>query len=806
MKRSFIMIRLSLVFFLAAAAYAEDPFSPGPEQTHREVISTSSHSYGIDVGGTADMDSTMTRSHHTWDIAFQNNVSLRLENKGLTTITNPRVIANDRLRFYSAEAMLAEFTKGAETDQDRVYMIWEGLRQHRHHDYPLFAGADYHDPVRFLCVYGGGFCDDSGMIGSALYQLAGLNGPDGNAMPFVRALHGHMMCEVWHDGGYQWMDIDQDTFFLDRENRKPVSGDMAVRDHDYAKRELAYGPMFNGWESPQNNAALFGVDDERAGRGTTGYELNYDLRPGEAIEFRWDNKGKYPWREFNEGHRYYGNSSLQYAPLAPGAIEAFSPHASHRIRVADGQMVLRGTCEFTIRVASSYTMCGARARVAVDEAHARNALTIEVSRDEHTWTTVAHDDDAAAVADMTEALGIAGGLPLREYFVRFSFEAATKVAVSDLFIETDLYVYPIALPRLQTGTNTIEYSDDSETPGQLEITHRWRESDALARPLSPTLPTSPENGATVRSTRVPFTWPAVEGCDAYQLRVSRRPDFAFPYRPNYDVILKENSYEVPLRGMFSAGETYYWRVRPRLAEGLWGDWSEPWTFTWEGPMVPRDVTIEETDRSAVLTWTANPSGTRPARYDIYGSVERGFSVNRERHEVVGRGEVDGNFIASVAADGDLRYTVDGPYSYWRVVAVDEAGVESCPSDYAEAAHPYIITTPPTLAQVGRPYRYVVQTRESIGDLQHRYEGNGYWEREKYTFELLEGPDWLVVDGETGLVSGIPDGPGVARAVIGVTATMGFEVGEDAQSAPVFMKTGEEWTKSVTQEFELTVEP
>ena len=74
---------------------------------------------------------------------------------------------------------------------------------------------------------------DSGMVGSALYRVAGFD----QELPFVRALHGHMMCEVWYDGDYQFMDIDQDTFYLDWYNDKPVSGDTVARDHYLAMRE-----------------------------------------------------------------------------------------------------------------------------------------------------------------------------------------------------------------------------------------------------------------------------------------------------------------------------------------------------------------------------------------------------------------------------------------------------------------------------------------------------------------------------------------------------------------------------------------
>ncbi|MCP4641689.1 MAG: hypothetical protein GY851_14695, partial [bacterium] len=211
--------------------------------------------------------------------------------------------------------LLKEFTEGATTDQEKIYLIWEHVRQNRHHDDPLFGVDEFHDPVRWLNVYGGGLCDDAGRCGAALFHALGFNEEQGLRDPFVRCLHGHMQGEVFFDGDFQFIDIDENVFFLDRENRKPVSGDACTRDHDLAKRELPYGPIFGSWDSAERNAGLFGIDDDRTGPGPTGHEMNYTLRPGERIVFRWDNIGKWAWDRSEGPHRYYANSRIVYEPL-----------------------------------------------------------------------------------------------------------------------------------------------------------------------------------------------------------------------------------------------------------------------------------------------------------------------------------------------------------------------------------------------------------------------------------------------------------------------------------------------------------
>ena len=258
------------------------------------------------------------------------------------------------------------------------------------------------------------------------------------------------------------------------------------------------------------------------------------------------------------------------------------------------------------------------------------SLAVSLSLDGEEFSEVyRHDNmaDASIRVPLDSALGVHGNDPRRAYWIRIDCVRAKGAALRQVTLHTDLYAYPVALPRLSVGENTVSYQDDTPEDHAVTITYRWRESENVTPPAPPTAPGTPGPDAEIHATYVPFAWPSVAGCDAYWLRVSRSPALRYPYRPNYDVILPENRYEVPFRGMFSPGETYYWRVRPRLENGLWGDWSETWHFTWNGPTVPKPVLLhQDGEDRLVFRWQANPSGTRPVRYRVYGSNERGFSI------------------------------------------------------------------------------------------------------------------------------------------------------------------------------------
>jgi hypothetical protein len=78
--------------------------------------------------------------------------------------------------------------------------------------------------------------------------------------------------------------------------------------------------------------------------------------------------------------------------------------------------------------------------------------------------------------------------------------------------------------------------------------------------------------------------------------------------------------------------------------------------------------------------------------------------------------------------------------------------------------------------VASEYHYRLSAIRSLGDLRTRVVGGketmNYWEIEVPRFALPQGPAWLKIDEGTGLLSGIPDGPGKVSVI--VTATIDRE--------------------------------
>jgi hypothetical protein len=221
-------------------------------------------------------------------------------------------------------------------------------------------------------------------------------------------------------------------------------------------------------------------------------------------------------------------------------------------------------------------------------------------------------------------------------------------------------------------------------------------------------------------------------------------------------------------------------------QDVWGPWSKTWSFIPRGPAYPVNVTLDydPAKGTGILRWKANSIGRPPVRYRIYGSDEKGFTIADNPYQgTVGITKTEmaawnpwfpANFIAETTATelAVMGAGVDLPAAnrtYYRVVAVDEQGKRSGPSDYATGPRPVIYSQPVVTAKVGAEYRYQARANRSLGDLSARMKDkeqvSGYFDLERPAFTLEQGPAWLKLDEATGVLSGTPDVAGQVEVVV-----------------------------------------
>jgi len=577
-------------------------------KSHTEVIEESPHSYTISMGGVVDMDHALTKDYGHWRIGWQPNESIVISNIGTTLVDGLKLIGNKRGNWYSLDEIVQEATGGAKDEQETAYLVWNFVRSNRYHHNSLWNRPwqdEEHDPVKMLASYGGGLCDDTAKVGSMLFRSAGR----GKNRQMIRGLHGHVVSEYWSNQRWQFMDADENAFYLDRENEFPVSGDTVSRDHEFAMCEFHYGPAFHAWESGKGAARYFGADDRRhEGDIYPSSPLVIRLRPSERIEFRWDNVGKFSSDQPDEDMAFFGNSRKIFVPRLnmPRADAEISKHvclvdsegeAGVASRGGEGELIYSMHSAFVIpggQVRASFELAGEKdsASIAVKALNNKgfgNSDFIEI------WKSSGSGLQDVK-ADIDEAIKPLELSPEYSFEVRIQLVSGSgerTAVMKKLEIQADTLVSPIFLPRLKLGMNEMAYSDQSDSR-RLRIDHVWKET-TQAKPLSSPRLIAPVNGNPDEEELVTYRWEAVPGAEAYHLQVSRDPAMRWPYRPSLDVILpaEPQSFAMPSPGMYAVNTNYYWRMRTRNPYGIWGDWSAIETFSWNGPCVPVNVQLTQ---------------------------------------------------------------------------------------------------------------------------------------------------------------------------------------------------------------------
>jgi hypothetical protein len=788
MRRSFVILAL-----LSVAAGPNEPLAPWGASSHPtdapkrhvETITSRRHIYGVRQGGT--MDGANCRSplgvgmmdgpalEQTWE----SNRAVRLENTGDTNVINPW-LANGRNSFRTLDEIVAAAVTPGMTDREKAHALWFQEIAHRYHG----AGDNNElgDPVKVFNIYGHNTCGNDSICLAGLWKRAGLKVTPARVV-------GHCVTQAYFDGRWHLFDGDMHAMYLLRDNRTVACEQDLVRDHDLIKRTHTQGILNpdkranDEWE-----ASIYIFEGPPAGDRNCAQDtsMNMVLRPGEAITWRWGHaspvkfhgsKPRYPdticnglWEyrpDFSRDLWHNGAASVAGVTTKGGALTA-----------EEGQT---GTVVWIIR--SPYVLVGGRLEVE------GRGVKVALSWDGQTWLE--------AGPDLDRFFPPAG--PAR-YEYRLRCQLAAGGYLRRLGIINDLQMAPLALPAMTVGDNHFAYTDQSPGDRQVRLTHDWVERSASRPPEAPAAPSFPPDQGEAEGTQLVFRWLAPRNADDggiadYHFELSDRPDMRWPLSPTFYKLISKTTdrgkaqYTLPHGGLLAVDRTYYWHVRAKNAQGVWGPWSPTWRFTPRGPAPPMDVAlaIDRNRGTGVLRWKPDPTGRRPATYRIYGTDEKGFTISDVPYQaVVGVSKVvsahrPANLVAEVSATeaaviGAELHLPNANRAYYRVVAVDEKGNRSGPSELAEAPRPILWSRPVTAAKVGSEYRYALAAIRSLGDLRTRVVGGketmSYWDVENPRFALQQGPTWLKIDERTGVLSGVPEMPG--KVVVTVTATIDRE--------------------------------
>ena len=830
---------------------ADQPLKPWAENTDPtdvakskvQELTAAAQKYTIVQGGTMDgrncrtpMGCGMAREgafFQTWE----SNRWVRMENVGPSDVVNPW-LSNGRNNFRSvAEIARAALAPGM-SDAEKAFAVWFQEIQYRHH-----SGGDNSelgDPVKVFNVYGYNTCGNDSICIGTLMKATGLK-----AAP-VRAL-GHCISQAFYDNSWHFYDGDLHCVYLLRDNCTVAGEQDIVRDHDLVKRTHSEGILFpDTWWHGQGMPSIYFYEGEVSGQrgGKADTTMNMVLRPGEAIVWRWGQLTPMKYHgalmtvpTYETWPYVICNGLWEYRPDFTTEIWRQGAKAQNVESGAEGLTAEKGkTGAIVWTMSSPYVFVGGRIRVE------GTGLKFFMSQDGgKTWRSTGKNLDG-----FFSVVGPAW------YRYQLKCQLGPGAQLKKLAIINDVQMAPLALPEMAVGENVFSYTDETRGERKVRITHNWVERSASQPPAAAPEAVNPADGGESSGTDVVFQWKAAEvpggKVGDYQFELSRRADMKLPLSMDFyklisrtgDVISTKSQdgiitsaavkcqYTLAKPGLLTPDEKYYWHVRAMSDKGVWGQWSKTWSFTARGVACPTDVTLDY-DRAAgvcTLKWKANPAGSKPAKYRVYGSDEKAFTASDERFQsTVGVSTKEmaawnpcfpANFIAETTGTElvVLGRGVDLPAAnktYYRVVAVDAQGKRSGPSDYATAPRPVIYSKPVVAAAVGAEYRYQVTVNRSLGDLSARMKGgdqiSGYFDIEKPKFAIAQGPAWLKIDAATGLLSGTPDAQGQVQVT--VTATIDRQVRKLDEKALIWgnekvLATATERVGTATQAFVIDV--
>ena len=777
-------------------------------RTYIQEITTAPFSYNVRQGGTVDgkMCTSLPGVWETFEQAWESNRSLRMENVGTSEVINPWLRIGT-IDYFSQQTIAESVTKGLTSDREKALAIYYFYITHRYHK-ENGDNAAQGDASQLLNVFGFNTC------GSATLCMADLLDKVGVTDCIFSHFSGHVAPQVRFDGRYNTLDGDQAAMMLLRDNHTIANELDLVRDHDLINRVHQNGimrPMET--ENNEDYAPYYAWEGNTTQKrvGWAWSTMAMVLRPHEAIEWRWGHGAR---------AKYHGDMS-GYPPTSPDTIYnglwEYTPdlHNDSQWRAGatatnittNSEGVLKagegGNGVIVWHMKSPYEFVGG----ALSADGERYSFEIgfpnpKDGRPEFTPMATLSDFDGKFGALRT------GG---NEYWIRCTL--AGGASLRSIRISNDIQMAPLTMPSMAVGNNAFTYQEhtDSKTGDnssrRLRITHTWVERSTARPPGAASSPVYPTNGGKSDGTDVVFLWKAAtdpNGSDVtdYHFQLSDRADIRWPLSPNFDKYISRTPdkgsarYTLPRPGLLSHGHAYYWHVQAKNANGLWGPWSSTWSFTAEGPEFPINVALKFVAGRGTLTWSANTAGRAPAKYRIYGSDEKGFTVHDAAYQMKLGDTTElanpfpSNFVAEVTGTslGIIGVGNSFPNSnraYYRVVAVDSEGKRSGDSDYVEAPRPFIYSAPVTSATSGKAFHYQVAAIRSIGDLTRRdngkpQPGTRFWKIEPLKFTLTQKPGWMSIDPNTGLITGTPDGTGGA-VVVSVTLTKEHRLVHDANA-------------------------
>jgi len=409
----------------------------------------------------------ITEAHGSWPLPLPPGFRPRwisVANAGSNDVVAPRLSANGRPDWFSTSEILAAILAPGMSEREKALAIWRFLVDHRYHDAPAHSGLEMHDPVRFLNVYGYGFCDDSAVNFMVLAEQAGLRAR-------VWGLSGHVVPEAFFEGNWRMLDPDGKIFYLEDDGRSIAGIKTLEQRPDLIRKHPS--PFYR--DSAKLIAIYCSVDDNRLSenyrrQSEATHTMAFTLRPGESLTRHYDNWGLYfageksPRPPKATGPERFGNGRFVFEPIFADGVFALGAEQVDSLRaMRDGSgwslTSNDATGSLVYRFAGPYPFLDGAVHLA-----GRGRFSLAFSETGESWSEIWVSGPAApvnATVPLSAHFRTRHGNPMYAYYLRLTVHGSVRA----LRFESDIQVAPASLPALTPGDNTLAYRDAS-APGR----------------------------------------------------------------------------------------------------------------------------------------------------------------------------------------------------------------------------------------------------------------------------------------------------------------------------------------------------
>lgn len=674
------------------------------------IITQAQDSGHLFMGGFTDPENTWyIGENYQAASGFESMRYLRITNLDTLPSWGAKFLLNRRGNWYSRQEMAAEALQNAQTDKEKALNLFEFVRKSRVH----YSSAEYghldetHEPVKVMGVYGYGLCDDAAFAITNLAHTAGI--------PAIEwGITAHNISEiVFNDPAI--LDADLEVFYPDYDN-STLKGKYDLSDDRYLVsrvlhhgRNIPFDLNFN-----RHVASMYTTFDGVIHRNPNPHELYFTLLPEQSVTFSWERPDS-----LFEHRNWEGITTPQmFSRLIGNAfwdltINPFNPGFTRQLETA--QNIKTDTTGLGLRMvpwnAQHPMVLVHKASLPFPHLDHKvffqttlpdlsDSLLIDWSVDSLNWNTVYSQTgpfngfDSCSLYQQIQPLVnnaiYAGYIRIRLY----QADSLVQAGLDSLRFQSRTQNSKFFLPYLTIGQNHFHFSRKDSLNGLHQIEMGWQEEHSNHPPTISNVPVFPGIGITTDTARILFRWGNAQDPDGnyaskYHFQLSDRPDMAHCLASNFDRIINPispslmayPSFKPEVTGFLNHGQTYYWRVRAMDSQGLWGPWTNTWSFTVNCVMAPTLGSLSLTDSNYVVSWNPGSPGNTPLAYAVHGSNEMSGFIPTEQTLL---GITNNTFWV-------FDYHPNPPPTFLRIVALDGNGEESQPSQVINTPFPFVFT-------------------------------------------------------------------------------------------------------------------